>query len=310
MTTLAVGGSDLVSQQKLVAESFISDKTKTNINLTFNGIAATCNLLTTLNGNLSFLDSAQESIEKLSGFLSKCATAVQGLLNGMIAIEKKNIIALIGGFLELPIAIFTTGYNLFLARGLSAGLNHFDSIISRTKKIKEGKPVLDEKGNPQYYDSFKEEGWVEGFKTTLKHIPKLAKELHDKPFEREGLFPRSFFLCSSLMILGSSVSFAGLTKLGATIRHFFGGLAGIALATDMKKNTNIKQKSQTSNEKSKGFSNFAISGFLWVLAAIPDLFKHFDFFSNRVKNATELALCLDRLAGVFFIFGNQRIGEK
>lgn len=293
------------------AKSLVSDTMKTNINIAFNGVAAFSNLLTTINGNFTHIDFIQDNLERLSSFLSKCATAVQGLLNATLAIEKKNAVASLGGLLELPIAFFTSGFNLFLARGLSAGLNHFDSIISRTiKTTKGGNPVKDEKGNIQHYDNFKEEGWIEGLKIILRHIPKLTKELYEKPLEREGLFPRSFYLCSSFMILGSLIAFSGLTKLGAAVRHTFGGLAGAALATDMKKDTNLKQKLQAHGDKPKGLSNYAISGVLWVLAAIPDLFKHFDFFSSKVNNGTELALCLDRLAGLFFIFGNQRKGEK
>jgi hypothetical protein len=307
---MAVTGAVPFGGQSPISQSFLSDRFKTNVNLTFNGIASAANLLTTLSGNFLPSNSLQEGLETASAFCSKTATAVQGLLNGVLAFEKKNLIAMAGGLLELPIAFFVKGFNLFLARGLSAGLNHFDSIISRTQKTKDGKPLLDNKGNPQYYDNFKREGWVEGVKTTFTHIPILTKELYEKPFEREGLFPRSFYLCSSFMILGSLTAFSGLTKLGATIRHIFGGLAGVALATDMKKNTNIKQHSLNTNERPKGLSNYAMSGILWVLAAIPDLFKHFDFFSSRVNNATELALCLDRAAGVFFIFGNQRKGEK
>lgn len=307
---MAITGAVPYGGQSPASQSFLNDRFKTNVNLTFNGIASAANLLTTLNGNFFAGNSLQEGLETASSFCSKTATAVQGLLNGVLACEKKNLIALIGGFCELPIAFFTSGYNLFLARGLSAGLNHFDSIISRTQKTKDGKPVLDSKGNPQYYDNFKKEGWIEGVKTTFRHIPKLTKELYEKPLEREGLFSRSFYLCSSFMILGSLTAFAGLTKLGASIRHTFGGLAGVALATDMKKNTNLKQQALNPNERPKGLSNYAMSGILWVLAAIPDLFKHYDFFSSRINNATELALCLDRAAGVFFIFGNQRKGEK
>lgn len=310
MSTVIIAEPISYNSQNTLTTNFLSDRSKTNINLAFNGIASATNLLTTLNGNFIGISSIQEGLETISSFCSKTATAVQGLLNGVLAFEKKNLIALIGGFCELPIAFFTSGYNLFLARGLSAGLNHFDSIISRTQKTKDETTLLDNKGNPQYYDNFKKEGWVKGLKTIFRHIPKLTKELYKKPFEREGLFPRSFYLCSSFMILGSLIAFTGLTKLGASIRHVFGGLAGVALATDMKKNTNLKQQTLNPNEKPKGLSNYATSGVLWVLAAIPDLLKHYDFFSSRVNNSTELALCLDRMAGLFFIFGNQRKGEK
>lgn len=292
------------------AKSLVSDKTKTNINIAFNGVAALFNLLTTINGNFTQIDFIQENLERLSSFLSKCATGVQGLLNAVLAIEKKNLIATIGGLLELPIAFFASGYNLFLTRGVSAGLNQFDSIISRTRKTKDGKFIFDDKGNEQYFDNFKKEGWLEGLKIVVKHIPILAKEIYQKPFERKGLFPRSFFLCSTFMVLGPLISLTGLYKFGATIRHFFGGFAGIALATDMKTNTNLKQRKEVANTKPKGLSNYATSGIIWAIAAIPDVLKHFDFFSNKINNSTELALCLDRLGGLFFIFGNQRKGEN
>ena len=295
------------SLNQSLRKPLISDNIKTNLNYGFNGAAAAINLVTCLNGNFSIFESLQENLEWGSSSIAKLATGSQGLINSIIAFEKKNIIAFTGGALEIPIAIFTSGYNLFLARGLSAGLNHFDSIISRTKKLdSENNIIKDSTGNEQYYDSFYNEGWAEGFKTIFRHIPKLTKELHEKPFQRDGLFARSFYMCSCFMIAGSLIAFTGLDKIGSTIRHSFGGLAGVALATDQK--TLVNEQSQ--KEKQNGTSDYAMSGILWVLAAIPDIVKRFDFFSSRFNNLTELALCLDRAAGIFFIRGNQRINEK
>ena len=143
-----VNEEEIVSSKVVKFESIISDKVKTRINLGFNGAAAAMNLLTTINGNFSIIEALQEKMEWLSAYLSKLATIAQGLVNATIAIEKKNIVALIGGLLELPIAFFISGFNLFLARGVSAGLNHFDSIISRTKKTINRKIITDDKGNP------------------------------------------------------------------------------------------------------------------------------------------------------------------
>ena len=303
-----------MSQRKAESKPIIADKVKTRINIGFNGIAAVSNLITFLNGNFFHIEALQEIMEKLSGAITKLATGIQGVVNASIAFEKKNIVALIGGAAELPIALLTSGYNLYLARGVSAGLNHFDSIISRTKKLKEnGTVALDETGNELYYDNFRKEGWFEGLKILMKHIPKLTKELYEKPFERSGLFPRSFFLCSLFMILGPIIALVH-EKTGAVVRHLFGGLAGIALATDLKKSANIststKKTESTQDRKQKGLSNYAISGILWVLAAIPDVLKRFDFISSKINNGTEIALCLDRLAGIFFIFGNQGTEDK
>ncbi|GEM_PF-4212334 len=309
---MAITGVAPYGGQSPAGQSFLSDRFKTNVNLTFNGIASAANLLTTLNGNLFAGNSLQEGLETTSAFCSKTATAVQGLLNGIIAFEKKNLLAMIGGLLELPIAFSVKGFNLFLARGISAGLNQFDSIISRTiKQGKDGK-FIEIAGKKQHYDSFKKEGWIEGLKIIGKNFPRLIKELYPNPFKSSELFPRTFLLCSIFMILGPIISLAGnfvpgLYKLGATVRHVFGGLAAVSLTTDKKTNTNIKQQKEG---KAKGISKYAASGIFWVLAAIPDVLKHYDFFSDRIKNGTELALCFDRLGGFFFIRGNQRAGEK
>ena len=298
------------SLNQSLRKPLISDNIKTGLNLGFNGAAAGVNLITCINGNFPLLDSFQETMEWGSSVIAKLPTVSQGLINTTIAFEKKNIIALTGGLLELPIAILTSGYNLYLARGVSAGLNHFDSIISRTKKLdSENKSVKDTDGKQQYYDSFYTEGWTEGLKTIFKHLPKLTKEICEKPFERDGLFARSFFMCSVFMVIGPIIAFSGFDKIGAGIRHFFGGLAGVALATDQKKPVSSETPADQT-VTSKGFSNYAMSGFFWVIAAIPDYFKRFGFFSDKINNSTELALCLDRLAGIFFIFGNQRKGEK
>lgn len=311
---ISVGSLSSLSSTKEF-KPIISDVVKTRINYGFNGTAAAINLLTTINGNFPLIETLQEKMEWLSAIVSKSATVAQGLVNATIAIEKKNAIALIGGLLELPIAFFISGFNLFLARGVSAGLNHFDSIITRTIKRDKDGNIIKIIGKEQHYDDFKQEGWAEGFKIICKNIPSLIKELYPKPFKSSELFPRSFLLCSLFMILGPIISLAGnfipgLYKLGATIRHIFGGLAGAALATDMKTNTNIKQENESPDNKAKGLSFYAMSGIIWVLAAIPDVLKHFEFFSSRVNNGTDLALMLDRLAGSCFIFGNQRKGEK
>lgn len=306
--------ANLSRSQAQALKTLISKGLNRKINLGFNGVAAGINLVTTIAGNIAPGNSIQEHLEKGSSFISKCATVVQGLLNADTAIGKKNIIATIGGLLELPIAIFVKGFNLFLARGISAGLNHFDSIIIRTKKRDKDGKIIKIAEEEQYYDDFKKEGWVEGFKITCKNIPRLIKELYPNPFKESELFPRSFFICSAFMIIGSSVAFSGLTKLGATIRHVFGGLAGVALATDKITNTNLKSASQTKGAKEttkqKGISRYAMSGIIWILAAIPDVLKHFDFFSSKINNWTELALCLDRLASIFYTDGNTRKGEN
>lgn len=289
--------------------TLISEEANRKINLGFNGVAAGINLVTTLSGNIAPGNSIQEYLEKGSSFISKCATAVQGLLNADIAIGKKNIIATIGGLTELPIAFFVKGFNLFLARGISAGLNQSDSIISRTKKLDKDGKIIKIAGEDQHYDDFRKEGWIEGFKIICKNFPRLIKELYPNPFKKSELFPRSFLLCSIFMILGPVISFLGnlipgLYKFGATVRHLFGGLAAVALTTDKKTNTNIKEG------KAQGMSKYVASGIFWVLAAIPDVLKHFEFFSSKVKNGTEIALCFDRLGGLFYTKGNSREGEK
>lgn len=304
--------ANLGGSQTQALKTLISKELSRKINLGFNGVAAGINLVTTVAGNIAPGNSIQEYLEKGSSFISKCATVVQGLLNADTAIGKKNIIAAIGGLLELPIAIFVKGFNLFLARGISAGLNQSDSIITRTKKLDKSGKVIEIAGEEQHYDDFRKEGWIEGFKIICKNFPRLIKELYPNPFKKSELFPRSFLLCSIFMILGPIISFLGnfipgLYKFGATVRHLFGGLAAVALATDKKTNTNKKQEKEG---KAQGISKYAVSGIFWVLAAIPDVLKHFSFFSDRIKNGTEIALCFDRLGGLFYTKGNSREGEK
>lgn len=312
---MAVTGAVPYGGQNPASQSFLSKRFITNTNYTFNGIASAINLLTTLSGNFLPDNGFQERLETSSAFCSKTATAVQGLLNGALAFKKKNLIATVGGFLELPIAFFVKGFNLFLARGISAGLNQFDSIITRTEKKIGGKTIVDKKGNPQHYDDFKQEGWVNGIKIICNNFPRLIKELYPNPFKSTELFPRSFLLCSIFMILGPIISLVGnsvpgLYKFGATVRHTFGGLAAVALTRDKITNTNTKQEKVGKTDNSKDMSKYATSGIFWILAAIPDILKHYEFFSDRIKNGTELALCFDRLGGLFYTDGNSRKGEQ
>ena len=295
-------GYQLNRSQCLTSERpLISNKTKNIINVSFNGISSAANLITFINCNFLPLTSSNETLEKASSFLTKCATVAQGVVNTTIEWEKKNLLALIGAVLELPIAFFTSGFNLFLARGVAAGMNQFDGVISCIPRTKDGKIIYDKDGKIKYYNSFKEDGWLSGTKILLSKFPLLTKDIFTKPLNKEGLFPRSSFLCSSLMIAGPLIFLAGFEKIGSGIRDFFGGLEAIVLMTHKDPDKNKAAK----NTSKPGFSFYFLSGVVWTIGALTDYLKRLDFISDKFSNFTELSMFLDRTGAIFYIFGNQ-----
>ena len=262
----------------------IPDKAKNYINSGANGLASAFNLLTFLNSNFKVFDPIQNILEKASEVFTKCSTAAQGFVNLLVSIEKKNIVSATGAALEIPIAICASGFNLFLARGVSGGMNQFDSVMKRTKR---------EGNQNEYYEDFKKEGWLKGFTTLTRQMQKYTKEIFKNPLQKEGLFPRSFFLSSVFMILGPLIHLSGLHKTGAFVRDSFGGLASLSLLTD---------------KESKGLSNYFLAGVSWTFGAIFDYLKRLSFIEDKITGLTELSLCLDRIGGMFYTFGN--MGEN
>lgn len=301
------------TNQKKENSSILSDDVKKKINLGFNGAASAVNLLSFFTGNFFNNDSIQEKLDVGANFFNRLATTAQGVVNCTLAYEKKNLIAALGGILELPIAVLADGFNLFLWRGIAAGSNQFDGVVSSMPKIKDGKPILDKNGEKIFYENFVNEGWLEGLKITFKSVGKLTKELFSNPLKKDGLFPRMSFLCSSGMILGPLIYWGGLQSFGAGVRDLFGGAEALALMTHTNSHENAESKDSTKTKEKilkPKFSNFFLSGAVWTLGAATDYLKRLDFVSDKFKNMTELSLFLDRVGAIFYILGNQGTDKK
>ena len=248
---------------------------KRKINIAANGGAAIFNALTFVEGNWGFTGTNIELMERASSILSKFATGTQGILGAVDNLTKENLIPLIGNALEVPIAIFASGYNLWLARGLSQGWVQMQGVFKqRLLETTDGvKKLLGD-------DFSKRGGWMFGANTNIKELPKIIKEIFTKPFSREQGFSRGVFACSSFQMFGALTSFLGFEKLGAGIRDFSGSMVDFAFMLD---------------------KNYVPAGIVWVGAAIVDFIKR---FTDRIPNLTELSLFFDRAASVFFMFAN------
>ena len=251
--------------------------------------AALTNLAGAVASQFHMFDSIQEQADKFLTTITKCGTALQGLIKSKQAIDNKNIFAAVGGFLELPISCFADGYNLWLSRGLSQGSNHADAIMQRIKRKDEKGNIITIDGKEQYYENFKKEGFLKGLQITVQENLRLLKECFTNPFKKEELTPRLISLCSSFMIGGSLLSFLGLKKIGAGIRDFGGATVDIAFMTD---------KSKGGEKKA---THLYTAGCKWIGAAIVDLLKRFESYSSFIANPTLLSLFFDRWAAVDFI---------
>ena len=263
-----------------------SDTFKNALNIASNGTAAGLNFLTFLNGNFHFFDFIQEKLEAVTDFATRAAVVMQGIVLSIDTWKKKNLIPFLGFALEIPIALFSSGYDLWFNRGISQGLGQFQGVIDRREIIKDGKPVL-EGGKPKYIGGdFSKKGWMASLKTTLKEIPKLASELIKNPLKIANS-SHGIFLSSVGQIIGGTLGFLGLTTFGAAIRDIFGTLVDFAFITDKKS------------------PKFVSAGLTWVLAAVVDLYKRIPFLgSNNWECLTNLSLTSDRAASLLYTIGN------
>lgn len=276
------------------------------INYVVNGGASVFNLLTFINGNFPFVEPIQEGLETLSKFYTKCATGTQGFLTAIENYKRENLLPLIGNVLEVPVAIFSSGYNLWLSRGVAQGLSQFQRVFEK-------RPLRDKEGNPIEGKFLTRDfsksgdgsrlGWIGGLKTVCKEIPKILRELFQDPLNKIKDSTHLMFFFSLWQIIGASIGFTGLNKLGSGIRNLGGAAVDIALMQDKSIETQSDSVSKlNSNKKSK--TDYAISGSIWIGSEIVDFLKRFDFFSDRINNLTNLSLFFDRFAATFMTRGN------
>lgn len=308
----------LKPKQKTIVQVITSDETKKLLNYVANGGAALFNLFTFINGNFHFTEAIQEKLETFSETISRVATGTQGLVLAADTWKTKNLIPLIGFFLEIPVAIFTKGQELWVRRGIPQALGQFYRIIDQRE-------IIDENGNPKLKDGkvqviggdFSKNGnnlgWWKGFTTTLKEMPKLIRELIDDSSKIKKL-PHGLFQASIFQSLGTVVSLFGFNKLGPGIRDAAGILCDYALMRDENLRnipTNaLPPVTQQPKQNSLGLnfsSIFVWSGFVYMCAAIVDFAKRFEYFLDKVNNLTDFSLFFDRGAALMYTMGNLNI---
>lgn len=271
---------------------------KDTINTSFNFTSAVVNFLGFLNGNFNFINIDEEKTESICNFFAKLGTASRGVTGAADCWAKNNLIPLIGSVLEVPIAAFTGGYDLWLGRGLAQSIRQVQATIKR-RGMKISKPgeaeiTLSTKDG----DDFKKYGigmW-EGFVYSLKEYGKIFKEIFTDPFAKDGqLFGRAVTICSVLQGGGPIVALLGLDKIGAFTRDLAGALIDVAYMMD---------------KREPGRRSYFPAGLLWLGSAAVDFEKRVDLISGSWNNRTQLSLALDPLAAIYESRANYDTGEK
>lgn len=279
-------------------KSLLTQKQENIINYLTNGGAALFNLFTFVEGNWGLFGFNNDWMEKISVWFSKMATGTQGVIGAFDTYKKQNLIPYIGFLLEVPVAIFASGYNLWLARGLTQGWTQLHGTFKRRE-------LTTKDGKEKYIgdDCTRFGGWIEGVKINLRELPKIVKEIFTKPFEKKQSFPRAVFTCSFFQIIGALTAFCGLEKIGAGIRDFWGALVDFAFMLDPgpHKTKNSSGDNEIKNNQKKGGASYVPAGMVWVGAAVVDFVKR---FTDRIANLTQLSLFFDRLASVFYVLAN------
>lgn len=267
------------------AHTFLQEN-KNAINTGANLTAALANLFVFLNGNFKFLDIDDEFQEKLGNFFAKIGTATRGITGAVDCYAKKNLIPLIGSVLEVPTAMFTNGYNLWLARGIAQGTRQFQAIIKRR-----GMEVSDSDGkkfklSQEDGDNFAKYGlgFWNGFTNSAKEIGKMFVEVVKNPFDQEQKFSRSILFCSMFQIIGPVVAFLGLDKLGAFLRDTGGAAVDVGYMLD---------------KREPGKPSYFPAGLLWIGSAVCDFAKRFEGIEGSINNLTQLSLFFDPAAAIY-----------
>ena len=272
-----------------VVHKFISEN-KTEINTTANVFGALTNLFAFLEGNFHLFNMDTDKLETISTFFAKCATSARGITGAIDCFNKNNLIPLLGFAGEVPVAIFASGFNLWLARGIPQGINQFQGILKRRGITTEvnGKTITLSREDG---DDFKKYGisMFEGLKLSFIEFGKIIKELFTKPFKGEQRMPHSVFVCSIFQILGPILHLSGLKTFGAWMRDTFGAAVDVGYILDKKK----------ADEPSYG-----PAGAAWIGSAMVDYLKRLDYFESRVSNSTQLSLFFDGIAGAFYGIAN------
>ena len=287
-------------------KTFVNKKeTKTTINLIGNGGAAISNFLTFGSQVTGMFEDKEDLLERVSEVWTKFATGSQGLIGALDLYQKQNAIPFIGNLLEIPIAIFSSGKNLWLFRGVSQGLGQFLRAIDQREVLENGNPILIN-GRPKIIGGdFSDRGWMHGIKTTLLEIPKILGELITKPSNIKKL-THALTLASVSQIFGGVLALCGIHGPGALIRN----IAGIGVDGSFMLDENKDNESDNKNDKKWGRLNlsswFTRAGLTWGGAAIFDEIKRIPWLEDY-KFLNPLVYFFDRLASVLYTIGNLKI---
>ena len=287
-----------------VIEFINDDRTKKTVNILGNGVASALNLITFINTNWRFMDADHEFLKKASEIWTKVATGSQGLIGTIDLWNKKNIIPLLGNALEVPIAVLSSGYNLWLFRGVSQGLGQFlRAIDQREITGKDGKPQI-------IGGNFKERGWVQGFETTITEIPKMIVEVCAKPSNLSKL-SHSLTLTSTFQAIGGTIGLCGFHQVGALIRNISGIGVDFSLMRDEGVTLSDEQKNKAIRFLGTNLSSiFTKAGWIFIGAAVSDEAKRLPFFADKDVGLSNLSYFFDRGASVLYTIGNLSIKSE
>ena len=288
-----------------------NDKTKLAVNFIGNGGAAALNLITFFNSIYPIGSLDQESLEKPTEIWTKFATGSQGFITAIDQYEKKNPVPLVGNLLEIPIAIFSSGRNLWLFRGISQGLGQFFRAIDQREIFdKKGKPVLGANGKPKIIGGdFSRRGWQTGFTTTIQEIPKMLFELIQKPSNFKKL-THSLALASTTQTIGGITALFFHEQIGAIIRNASGIGVDLSFMLDENKDNKKDNKNDLKFFGLNFSSWFTRAGVAWMGAAVFDEGKRIPGIEKKIPGLNYLVYFFDRGASILYTIGNLNVKSE
>lgn len=322
---------EYTQQERLTFKELVSQRTRRSknvINWASNSFSAVCSIIAFVCGN--FIKSGgglQEKLNCLSEVSQRIGIFLSGVPGTADMFQKKNFFATIGYFSYFPVSIFTKGYELWLARGVSSSLiNSILVLNQREANVNErGDPVPDTNGKIQYltgdfgdkpYRGFLEnikdwKTWKKSCMLMLQEGWKMLKELCKKPSNIKK-FTHSVLVTSIIQLISPGIGFiGGPKKLEAFVRNTAGIGSYIALALDASNKRNSSREKNNNAEKSTWEILKSIdlkSPTVWssicrIITSVVDFFKRFEFVSGRITNLTDISLMLDRIASMFYSQG-------
>lgn len=275
------------------------------VNRIGNLIGAVPNIFGAIFSALGIFKPSEETTEKIYGTASKISTITRGVTGAIDNIKKGNPIPFIGSILEIPTALTSSGFLLWLRRGIAQSIRQLQSALKyRVVKVTttEGKEV---ETTGEHWGNLKL-GFKERVRASLSEIGLIFKELFTNPFGKDPnksekdngdiLLSRGMIGCSTLQFIGPIIAMVS-EKAGAFVRDLGGALVDFVYLGD--KNPNYRNggkfwigsavfdfaKRFTENERLKGFAHH-LSVFLDPLAAISESRGNFDE-NVTTSNSTE-----------------------